>query len=284
MKRSDLRNIIKEVIQEENEYQNVVRQVMDIIGIDSPRDLDDAKRAKFFSYLDAIWDKSAGKKRKEPDEEAIKAIMGEAKAKKNKEKDEFKVGKKTYKVKDSVNEDLSQKDLAKQLKTKFGGTYKIQGLNIFIKNPNSSAEDILSFIEKLNKDDNLGYKRFFVKDKGSKKLIGSVPFGIAITINESVNEGKKYKTLDDFEKVAKIGNVFYLGNEDQFKRATKNNYYKVVGKKSDGTLVINKGNSKKRFTIGPDMYDDSVILVKESVKSINEGKKDTTKKKKKYKK
>lgn len=82
MKKSDLRNIIKEVIQEENEYQNVVRQVMDIIGIDSPQDLDDTKRAKFFSYLDAVWDKSAGKKRKEPDKAAINAIMGEAKKKK----------------------------------------------------------------------------------------------------------------------------------------------------------------------------------------------------------
>lgn len=82
MKRSDLRNIIKEVIQEENEYQNVVRQVMDIIGIDSPQDLDDDKRAKFFSYLDAVWDKNASKKRKEPDEDAIKAIMGETKKKK----------------------------------------------------------------------------------------------------------------------------------------------------------------------------------------------------------
>ena len=87
MKKSQLRQIIKEVIQEETEYQTLVKQVMDMIGIDSPQDLDDDKRAKFFSYLNTIWDKGAGKKRKEPSKDAITAIMGEYGKKKRKKKE-----------------------------------------------------------------------------------------------------------------------------------------------------------------------------------------------------
>lgn len=83
-----------------------------------------------------------------------------------------------------------------------------------------------------------------------------------------VKENKKYDTLDDFEKDAKIGSVFYLGNEDQFKRASKGGYYKVVGKKSDDSLIVSRGSSKKKYTIGADRYDEPVIVVKES---INEG-------------
>lgn len=75
MKKSELRQLIKEVIQEENEYQKLVKQVMDMVGIDSPTELDDTHKAKFFSYLNTIWDKQAGKKRKEPSKDAVKAIM-----------------------------------------------------------------------------------------------------------------------------------------------------------------------------------------------------------------
>lgn len=90
--------------------------------------------------------------------------------------------------------------------------------------------------------------------------------------NESVvTENNRFNTLDDFEKDAKIGTVFYLGSEDQFKRASKKDYYKIIGKKTDGSLIVNRGTSKKKYTIGADRYDEPVIIVKESV--VNEARK-----------
>jgi hypothetical protein len=102
---------------------------------------------------------------------------------------------------ESITEEKTQKDLAKEINKKFGGTYRIQGYNLNIKGANASAETIKDFIEDLNKKHNLGYKRFFVKDKGSRKILGSVPFGIAITIDESITEGiwPKSKLSDRFQ-------------------------------------------------------------------------------------
>ena len=81
--RMRLKDIMKEILEEDSKYQQLVRQVMDIIGIDSPQDLDDDQRAKFFSYLNTIWNPETGEKRKEPDEEAISAIMGDEKVEEN---------------------------------------------------------------------------------------------------------------------------------------------------------------------------------------------------------
>jgi hypothetical protein len=84
--------------------------------------------------------------------------------------------------------------------------------------------------------------------------------------NESVNEAKSVKTynsLDDFEKVAKIGNVFYLGNDGQFQRASNKDYFKVVDKKTDGSLVVSNTTSNKKYTISANRYDEKVHLVNE---------------------
>ena len=105
-----------------------------------------------------------------------------------------------------------------------------------------------------------------VDDEPDKNYVRRLNTATGYTL---VKENKKYDTLDDFEKDANIGSVFYLGNEDQFKRASKRDYYKVVGKKSDNSLIVSKGNGKKKYTIGADRYDEPVIIVKES--KLNEG-------------
>lgn len=76
--RKILRDLVIETIQEDTEYQKLVSQVMNIIGIDSPTELSDDKKAEFFSYLDSIWDKENNKKRKEPDADELKVIFGES--------------------------------------------------------------------------------------------------------------------------------------------------------------------------------------------------------------
>lgn len=117
----------------------------------------------------------------------------------------------------SLNEDVSQKEFANKLKNQFGGIYRIKGWNIQIKNPNDSAENIMKFIDDLNNNEGLGYKRFFVKDKSNgRKLIGSVPFGIAITLDynntSKLNEDITYPVVFGDNKAATI-------------------YYKVEGRK-----------------------------------------------------
>jgi len=76
--RKIIRQLIKETIQEDNEYQDLVQKVMNIIGIDSPQDLDDDGRAKFFSYLDSIWNPEDGEQRRDPDPVELKRMFGES--------------------------------------------------------------------------------------------------------------------------------------------------------------------------------------------------------------
>lgn len=77
IKKSELRLIIKEILQEKNEYRDLVKQVMNMLDIDSPQDLNKSNRAKFFSYLDSLWDKKNGKKVKEPNKKELRKIIKE---------------------------------------------------------------------------------------------------------------------------------------------------------------------------------------------------------------
>lgn len=79
---------------------------------------------------------------------------------------------------------MTQKQIAKRLKKEFDVNYSIQGHNVFVKSSKDISNKIKIYLESLNKEKNLGYKRFYIvsKNKG-RKLIGSVPFGIAITLN-----------------------------------------------------------------------------------------------------
>lgn len=63
------------LVEEENEYQKQVQKVMDIVGINSPSDLSDEDKKKFFSYLDTVWDKENDKVLNEPSAEELKTIF-----------------------------------------------------------------------------------------------------------------------------------------------------------------------------------------------------------------
>ena len=116
--------------------------------------------------------------------------------------------------------------------------------------------------------DELTQPGWYYQFKGTNLSSAEKNIKLAESVVNEVKSVKTYNSLDDFEKIAKIGNVFYLGKDDQFQRASNKDYFKVVGKKTDGTLVISRTTSNKKFTIGADRYDEKVHLVKESV---NEG-------------
>lgn len=63
-----------ESINEDTEYQKVFKKVLGMFGADSPDDLEKDKRAKFFAYMDAIWDKENSKLRDEPSKEDVDAL------------------------------------------------------------------------------------------------------------------------------------------------------------------------------------------------------------------
>lgn len=54
--REALKNIVREVMQEENEYQKVFKKVMAKYGVNSPDELkSDEEKKKFFTTVDTIY-------------------------------------------------------------------------------------------------------------------------------------------------------------------------------------------------------------------------------------
>lgn len=79
---------------------------------------------------------------------------------------------------------MTRKELAKTLAKIFKIKYSIQGWNIYVKSDKDITDKIIDLLNKVNEDENLGYKRFFViqKENGRRKIL-SVPMGIAVIIN-----------------------------------------------------------------------------------------------------
>lgn len=73
-----IRKAIKEEIEADTEYEKLVKRVMDMLDIKSPNELSDDQKAKFFSYLDMLWDKEEGSLRDEPSQVEVDKIVGEA--------------------------------------------------------------------------------------------------------------------------------------------------------------------------------------------------------------
>jgi hypothetical protein len=60
MTRADLKNIIRETIVENSEYQDFVQKVMNKFGTDSIADMSDEKKKAFFNFLDKKWNAGKG--------------------------------------------------------------------------------------------------------------------------------------------------------------------------------------------------------------------------------
>ena len=92
--KSRLREIVKEVIKEESDYQEFFKRALEKTGKSIPQMSDEEKKA-FFNKIDKAW-KGKGEKN---EGNAFGAAVTKAK---EQGKDTFKVGGKTYKVKESV--------------------------------------------------------------------------------------------------------------------------------------------------------------------------------------
>jgi len=149
-----------------------------------------------------------------------------------------------------------------------------ESISVFDERLYNKGKGIIIMLQKDGKKTSAIFKKTRNADKFDRndpadleklyQIAKKTPFPKAI--DESINESnKKYNSLDDFEDVAKKGSVFYLGNESGFKRSNKNDYFTVVDTKSDGTLIVTKGTSSKKYTIGANRYDEPVIIVTESI-------------------
>ena len=66
----------------------------------------------------------------------------------------------------------------------------------------------------------------------------------------SLKSTKKYKTLSDYEKVAKKGDFIWVGNdENKFKKAYKSHLLKVLGKDSEGNVIVTPFGRNNKATI-----------------------------------
>ena len=56
MTESGLRNLVKEVIQEETDYQKFFNKALEKFGIKSPKELKGDKEKEFYDYVDKNWE------------------------------------------------------------------------------------------------------------------------------------------------------------------------------------------------------------------------------------
>lgn len=56
MTKQGLRNLIKEVIKEETDYQKFFNSALEKFGVSSPDELEGEKKDAFFNYVDKNWE------------------------------------------------------------------------------------------------------------------------------------------------------------------------------------------------------------------------------------
>jgi hypothetical protein len=159
MNSAKLKETIANIVKEESEYQVFFRKALEKAG-KSITDMSDEEKKEFFNKIDAAWD---GKGEKNEGNAFGAAVVAAKKA----GEDEFEVGGKTYKVEESVNEEVKDWD-------------RIH--NSFVKFLKANTKVLEKIV--LSKDED-----------ATKKAIKSIISGLTNAqrnLNlESVNEGKK---------------------------------------------------------------------------------------------
>ena len=94
------------------------------------------------------------------------------------------------------------------------------------------------------------------------KLLAEPINEISYTSTGDLKIKKQYKSLDDYEDNAKVGDYVWIGrNADDFKGISKNLLSKVVGKNSDGVILTPYGKNKK-YTVP---QKNQIVIVVESL-------------------
>ncbi len=208
--KTKLREIIKQSIQEEKEYDKYFRGMLAKYGVESPADLSDEEKSKFFSDVDKGWNsKNEGN-----------AFGAAVTAAKEKGEDEFEVDGKTYPVKESFIPKVGTIDKFK-LKELLLKNPKVTGILSpkemeFMKNPKTDV--IMHQSKRFNIIVTDGKMEFEVDNKAGKVVKPLTKARKEIvdyySTNESVNEGKKV-----FKVNPPIGKVKYsISSHDGVKK------------------------------------------------------------------
>lgn len=218
--KSRLREIVKEVIKEESDYQEFFRKALEKTGKSIPQMSDDEKKA-FFNKIDAAW-KGKGEKN---EGNAFGAAVTKAK---EEGEDSFEVGGKTYKVKESVVSEGNKP------KFKVGDMVKYKGAKISAK--------VLKVIPRSWEN---GYLIQFQDNKKKEEA------GESSLVKESVVNEYYIKMNEGATSLIKPGDKVTIRTPQKQLRSGK-----VVMKSSHGGWVLNMGGAHGR----PGVADDKNIV------------------------
>jgi predicted transcriptional regulator len=75
--RSFIQEEVSKILNEETEYQKYFKQMMDVFGIDSPQELSDKQKKKFFDFVSLGWNEDTDTTDQEAIEQAKDYVQGE---------------------------------------------------------------------------------------------------------------------------------------------------------------------------------------------------------------
>lgn len=201
---SQLKELVRKVVKEESDYQEMFKVMLDKTGKSIP-DMSDSEKKAFFNAVDkAATAKNEGKLRGYKEGNAFGAAVTDAK---EKGEDEFKVGGETFKV-EGVNEDTSVE--AYKISRMIGSAQ--QTTQDFIDDNKIDVKKLELYIRNLSID-----KKYIIRDiiNGSMdKRLTNIKKMFIKQVKESVNEDVNFRDGKyRFYSKDGIGYLTYDGKE-----------------------------------------------------------------------
>jgi len=197
--KSKLKELIKSTIQEESEYQVFFKKVLDKFGFDSPVDMDDETKKKFFNVIDKGWSTKNEYHQK-----------GDIPV-----EDEFKVFGKSYPkraVSESINSDA-------QGIARFSGT-RADAVEKFINTHNLDSKKLFDYIRKGTLKDRMDFATALSgkpNNKFQKKIVTQFSESLTEADRTKMRKLKKLKHQKDKLKTKTDNQKF----KDQMKAVLK---------------------------------------------------------------
>jgi len=271
--RERLKELVKEVMTEESEYQAFFQKALDKAGKDI-NDMNDDEKKAFFNKIDTAWN---GKGEKS-EGNAFGAAVSDAK---EKGEDEFEVGGEKYKVEEaelpsatipsSVKSKLMMAiDKIKDTKLTYNQKIQVVGqvmdsLGIDKGEFNKMSSKLKGTMESTIKEASpcwKGYKQVGMKDKGGKQVPNCVPEG-------KMNEAVAPKDMDKIKSAVEAASSFMGVGSELKKLGMKYTFateplaiYIVQPTPNNKVAIVNKRYaSKPDFVVG-----DIAVGIMEGIK------------------
>lgn len=146
---------------------------------------------------------------------------------------------------------------------KFVDKFKLDIEKVYQFVKKGKLKDRMDFVTGVTGNPNNPYQKKMIS------MFGESVNEIAYDSQGNLKAKKQYKSLSDYEKVAKKGDFIWVGqNPKDFQGVSKSLLYKVVDKDSEGNAVLASFNKKGRYTIP---QKNQAVIVVEGV--VTEGKK-----------